>query len=197
MRNPARRLFALALSVASPSVACDSPDSEPAPGFPLDVPGRDGGVSLPGDAAGDASLGSISVTSPKANGIYKGSVPLAFTVTPEPGTTIVGAPVASVGGTTIPLTPGAAANTWMGTITSFRLEPAVGGMVEEELLLLSAQDSTGGTLRAVVSFSFDDQGPAITNTTPMPDKITGGTILHRQPEWHRLRGSARAGGADE
>jgi hypothetical protein len=176
MRSSARPLFALVFSVAAASGACDDGKSNPGSAFPFEVPDRDGGVTPPGDSGGDASLGSILVVSPKPKGIYRGSAPLEFYVTPEPGTTIVGTPTASVGGTAIPLSPSGAPNTWQGTITSFRLEPSASGVVEEELLLVSAQDSTGGTLRAVVNFSFDDQGPAITNTTPVPEQITGGTI---------------------
>ncbi|HEY0714572.1 MAG TPA: hypothetical protein VGF45_17940, partial [Polyangia bacterium] len=122
MSKSARLLLALVLCATV--AACDDGTSEPTPGFPLDVPNRDGGPDLTGDVSGDASLGFINVISPKAGGIYRGSVPLEFVIAPEPGTTIVGSPVVTVGGAPIAVSPGAAPNSWVGTITSFRLEPA-------------------------------------------------------------------------
>jgi len=162
----------------------------------------DGRLSLPADLMG----GTYTVTvSARSSGGAVGSQPVNITVDAGP-TIIITAPVegksykrmltievvatdgvglatdangtippaATVGVVPVPLSPTGVDNTYRGTIDFDAQDPPLFG---PQLLTVSVTNINGRRTEVQLIFIIDNEGPTITNTTPVPGQMASGIVL--------------------
>jgi hypothetical protein len=83
-------------------------------------------------------------------------------------------PVARVGTLNVPLAPTGADNAYRGTIDFDAQDPPLFG---PQLLTASVTNVNGRVTEVQIIFIIDNQGPTITQTTPVPGQIAGGIVL--------------------
>jgi hypothetical protein len=134
-----------------------------------------GGVSASQVRSFRADSGpTIVITKPADGSSYKGSIAAAVQITDA-----IFAPVSnvtmSVGShALVPTGPTGAASDQFSTLIDFNAYmPPLDG---EQLFQVTAANSNGTTTTATVRFIIDNQGPTITNTTPVAGTIIGSLI---------------------
>src|SRR6476469_6145529 len=120
----------------------------------------------------------LTVTAPVEGKSYKHVLTIEVIATDAIGLAMdangVIPPSATVGLINVPLAPTGVDNTYRGTIDFDSQNPPLFGA---QLLTVAVSNVNGRRTEVQVIFFIDNEGPAITNTTPVPGQVAFGIVL--------------------